>query len=685
MNRFIGARNKCIKNYSPDNDCSFNKYYLLNNNNIELFEQNDIIKKIAETKSGIYNNNSTEDELIIRLEQLGQNPYLSRAIIDLLIVSRKNKELLTLDQRIKEKLLESDQDPAIVFHLLDYCIETRSELLNVRQLENLFHKYHHDYEILKQLVDYVDTFFYEGMEELLEGLLNEPYPENLKLLVIDTLIKLQCSRYSHASVISRLMNLVAKEKNPQVFKDYFEYRRENFTSRDDKDTLTIVQTMFYGDPFSLGMGNSGGLGLLLKNIGNNLGKHQEVKMIITITTSRKLDFSWKLMEKSAPGHYVFRIPLDLDSSSPEDFATKELMIKRTIKKHLRCLGIRPDIFHIRYLDNASLAVAKAAGELNSHLVFTLTPDPHRNMVEKTGSLKSFNPLEALTLVNKITIGDEILCMAQGVLGIGSTKVHDELKEYFPQLVHGKDEFLFQMIGEGIDTEFNYLPVDLKALLCNPELTHHLDEEQLSRPLILNVGRLNRIKAQDQLLIAFAESRLHQDFNLILVGGDRKNPTDEELVMLDFFDTYLADNPKLKGSFVHLDAISNEMVRSLEYALTAARDKGYPNLFVSSSKKEEFGLSILEALSEGLLVFAPTKGGVGTYLKHGSNGFLIDTTNAGTMADDIEKILYHSKLTPLDFDRICRHGRSTVTSSYSSRKITLDFLEFYKKVKEIEIR
>lgn len=685
MNRFIKARNNCIINYNPDNDYSFNKYYLLNNNNTELFEQNELIKKIAETESLIHKNNSTEDELILRLEQLKDNPYLSRAIIDLLIVSRKNRQLEKLDQRIKEMLLKENQDLVIVFHLLDYCIETRSELLNVRQLENLFHIYHHDYEILKQLVDYVDTFFYEGLEELLEGLLNEPYPENLKLLVIDTLIKLQCSRHSHASVISKLMNLVAKEKNPQVFKDYFEYRTENFPRSHDKNTLTIVQTMFYGDPFSLGMGNSGGLGLLLKNIGNNLGEHEEVQKIITLTTSRKLDFVWKLMEKSAPRHYVFRMPLDLDSSSPEDFATKELMIKRTIKKHLRCLGIRPDIFHIRYLDNASLAVAKAAEELKSHLVFTLTPDPHRNMVEKTGSLKSFNQEEALTLVNKITIGDEILCMAQGVLGIGSTKVHKELKEYFPQLSHGKDDFLFQMIGEGIDTEFNYLPVNLKSLLCNPLLTHHLDEEQLLKPVILNVGRLNRIKAQDQLLMAFAESQLHQDFNLILIGGDRKNPTDEEMDMLDFFDTYLADNPKIKGSFVHLDALSNEMVRSLEYALSTGKVAGYPNLFVSSSKKEEFGLSILEALSEGLLVFGPTKGGVRTYLKHGSNGFLINTTNARTMADDIEKILYHSQMTPLDLEQICQKGRSTVARRYSSKKITLDFLEFYKKVKETEIK
>lgn len=685
MNRFIKARNKCINNYHLDNDCSFNKYYLLNNGNYELFEQNDLLKNIAETKSEQHLNNSSEDDLILRLEQLGLNPYLNRAIIDLLIISRKNRKLETLDQKIKEKLLTENQNLVILYHLLDYCIETREELLNVRQLETLFHTYNHDYDIMKQLVDYVDTFRYEGLEELLEGLLNEPYFENLKLLVIDTLIKLQCSRKSHATVINRLMNLVANEKNPQVFKDYFDYRLEQFPISHDPDKMTIVQTMFYGDPFSLGMGNSGGLGLLLKNLGNSLAENIEIEKIITLTASRKLDFGWKLMEKAAPNHYVFRMPLDLDSSNPGDFATKELMIKRTIKKHLRCLGIKPDIFHIRYLDNASLAVAKAASELNSKIVFTLTPDPHRNMVEKTGSLKIFNPDETLTLINKISVGDEILCMAHGVLGIGGTKIHNELKQYFPQLRHGKDDFLFQMIGEGIDTDFSYLPVDLKSILCNPELTHHLDAEKLQRPVILNVGRLNRIKAQDQLLIAFGESRLHQDFNLVLIGGDRKNPTEEEQIMLNFFDTYLENNPDLKGSFVHLDALSNEMIRSLENVLSSRTPGSLPNIFISSSKKEEFGLSILEALCEGWLLFAPTKGGVRSYLKNGSNGFLINTSNARTMINDIENILYHSNMNFEDLAKICQKGISTVKRRYSSRKIALNFLEFYKKVKETGIK
>jgi glycosyltransferase involved in cell wall biosynthesis len=530
-------------------------------------------------------------------------------------------------------------------------------------------------------VDYVDTFSYEGLEEILEGLLTEPYFENLKLLVIDTLINLQCSRNSHASIINRLMNLVENEQNPQVFKDYFDYRLEHFPLTYNKDSLTIVQTMFYGDPFSLGIGNSGGLGLLLKNIGNSLAENIEVEKIITLTTSRKLDFSWKLMEKAAPNHYVFRMPLDLDSSNPQDFATKELMIKRTIKKHLCCLGIKPDIFHIRYLDNASLAVAKAATELKAQLVFTLTPDPHRNMVEKTGSLKNFTPEEALTLSNKIHIGDELLCMAQGVLGIGGTKIKNELKQYFPQLRYGKDEFLFQMIGEGIDTEFSYLPVDLKSILCNPELKYPLDEKHLQKPVILNVGRLNRIKAQDQLLKAFGESRLHQDFNLILIGGNRKKPTAEEKVMLNYIDTYMENNPELKGCFVHLDALSNEIIRSLENALSLRTPGPLPNIFVSSSKKEEFGLSILEALCEGWLVFAPTKGGVRTYLKNGTNGFLINTTSAETIMNDIENILYKSKMTIPDYTNICQNGRSTVSRKYSSSKIALNFLEFYKKVKE----
>lgn len=661
-------------------DQSFNEYYLFHFDSTDIFGQYDFIQKLNNIKKLLSNSSTSEEELFFWLEQIGSNPYLNRAIIDLIIKNQKFHRAKSLDKKILDKLLQDNQDQIVLFHLLDYLIETKTEILNTRQVETLIQIHRYDYNVLKQLVEYINCFKLFQLEKLLEGLLKEPYYENLKLLIIDTIINFRDSKANLTNLISDLNKLVSNEHNLQVFTDYFEYKLKNITMPKKKDSLTIVQTMFYGDPYTTGLGNSGGLGILLKSIGNQLAKSNEVDKIITLTVSKKWDLGWRLVEKAAPNHYVYRMPLSLDPGNPADFATKQLVIKRTILKSMNFLGITPDIFHIRYLDNASLAVAEAARELGSDLIFTITPDPHRNLVEKTGALKKFTTNEVLNVVNKIYVGDKILCLANGVLGIGGAKIRNELRQYFPQLRFGQDHFLFRMIGEGIDTESPYSPVDLKEVLCNKNLSHHISEKNLQRPIILNVGRLSRLKGQDQLLLAWGSSRLHQDYNLILIGGDSKKPSKEELEMLNFFDTYMETHPSLEGFFARLDAISNEDIRSLEKALLKI-EGDLPDIFVSSSKKEEFGLSILEALCEGWLVFAPQKGGVKTYLKHGVNGFLINTSEANSIIQDIENILYQSELTKEDYANICNKGRSTVINRYSIEKIALSILDFYKKVKE----
>ena len=107
----------------------------------------------------------------------------------------------------------------------------------------------------------------------------------------------------------------------------------------------------------------------------------------------------------------------------------------------------------------------------------------------------------------------------------------------------------------------------------------------------------------------------------------------------------------------------------------------PNVYVCSSVKEEFGISILEAMSEGFLVFAPIKGGVVTYLTDGQNGFLIDTTDAVSMQHGIESVLYRSSLQPENFQAIMDRGRRTVLDHFSMDEIAKNFAELYLGLSE----
>ena len=103
---------------------------------------------------------------------------------------------------------------------------------------------------------------------------------------------------------------------------------------------------------------------------------------------------------------------------------------------------------------------------------------------------------------------------------------------------------------------------------------------------------------------------------------------------------------------------------------------YPNIYVCSSAKEEFGISILEALSEGYLTFVPLKGGAKTYLVNGVNGFLVDTASDATLRQDMEHALYHQRRSRSDFKKIQHAGKRTVLDQFSIEEIAKRFLELY---------
>ena len=54
--------------------------------------------------------------------------------------------------------------------------------------------------------------------------------------------------------------------------------------------------------------------------------------------------------------------------------------------------------------------------------------------------------------------------------------------------------------------------------------------------------------------------------------------------------------------------------------------GTGGVYACPSRKEEFGLALLEALAAGLSVVGPDRGGPATYIEDGHSGFLADTTD-----------------------------------------------------------
>ncbi|MBN2826823.1 MAG: glycosyltransferase, partial [Tissierellales bacterium] len=541
MNAFIEMRKVYFEN---NQGVSFPEFYLKNHSFFN--EENDeyrlsLINKMASIRRCYTDEKINEIQMVQALDDLGENVYLDRYIVDLVI---KHKALINgnlLRKELLDRLVDPINTSRILCHLLDICIECDVPLLTGERLRQVFFQHEKDFDALSMLLAYLTHFCIDDFTDVLLEHLGRDIPENIKMQIIDGLLACHFNKKDLKQMLEQKLSLGS---NTNIYLDYLNFTEGEEVEHDAK--IVLFQTAFFGNPEFSGKGISGGLGTLLRTLGNQLVRHQEVSRVITLTINNNWQDGKPFMSYLADHHWLIRLPVYMDNEDQQAFVTKELMIKRSVAKFIKKWQINPDVFHVRYLDNASRTIGLLCKALGAKLVFTLTPDPHRSMVDQAGELAVFRIGETLERLNKIVVGDELLTLADGVVGIGADDVIEELERYFPQLKQPNNPFAFQMIGEGIDIETNPLNFELWTFLRAHAFTHSIDRSHESKPVILNVGRLNRQKGQDRLIKVWGESRLWKDFNLIIIGGNREQLDDEATKMMKSFDEYIKDNPHLKG-------------------------------------------------------------------------------------------------------------------------------------------
>lgn len=642
--------------------------YLENNETVNLNETI-LIKRIKMIKKIELKKTLTQNEIYKLFLLLGEDKYLDRYIIDAILNLFDNSTEENLRSVTKEIISEKKFNNQKLYHLLDMCIECKMNILEREDIYFIFENYKFDLDILSIVIDYLDSFEIDGFKDIIYDLLRYDYPDNIKMQLMTSLFNLYPIGTTDECF---LRENIRTDENKLFFDNYMEFLNGKFTF--DKDNFVILQSMFYGDFEDSGKGNNGGLAVLLKSLGDEISKDDKVSFVFTISISEILDKPFLSYYKDK--HVFFRLPIYMDISKSNPFIKRELFIKRYIGKFLKSSGIDPDVFHIRYLDNASKAIANLSKETGKSFVFTLAPDPHRNMFDERGDLKSFTFDQLMENLNKIKIGDELIYKSDGIIGIGNKAVREELEIYFPQFKEKIVKNKVKMIGEGIQTNISYKEdINLNEFARE----NGKDPSFFEKPIILNVGRLAIQKGQIKLLKAWTNSNLSKTHNLLIVGGDIEKPSREEKKVMDFFENHFKINPELKDKFFHKSAIPNESIKLLERSIIKS-DFEYPHLYICSSIKEEFGIAILEAMSQGFLALAPIKGGVKTYIENGINGFLIDTRSSKTIIRDSEKYIYDLKIDRDKFRRIQKAGKKTVEKNYSMNKIAREFLKFYLSLK-----
>lgn len=225
-----------------------------------------------------------------------------------------------------------------------------------------------------------------------------------------------------------------------------------------------------------------------------------------------------------------------------------------------------------------------------------------------------------------------------------TAVSEDLKNYFVKEIDIPAKSIM-VIPNGIDTT-RFTPGPRNEALLD------LLPEGFGGKILISVGRL--AEAKDQLTLLSAIEILKKqgrNIYLVLVGdGEMRKPLETEIV-----NKKLTDCVNLVGSRSDIDQL-----------LPGA------DVFILSSKREGFPMSILEAMASGLPVIATKVGGIPEVIQDGKNGILVPSQDPASLANAICRVLDDSKYAK----DLGQEARLTIEKNYSLKTITDAYTELY---------
>ncbi|MDJ0318814.1 MULTISPECIES: glycosyltransferase [Arthrobacter] len=498
--------------------------------------------------------------------------------------------------------------------------------------------------------------------------------------------------------------------------------------------LTVAQLFLHADIDATlsraGSGDNGGIATLLVRLGDALVADQapvndeaektekaeksptaeEVSVrslpigrVLTLSRGDVIDAAQSIveLERVKQGHIYARIPLLQPAPASAKAWTLLVAARRGISRMLRAAG-DVHVIHLRMADVGSLAAFDVARALEIPVVFTVAPDPH-------AVIDSMDRAGTLTRENFGTI-DEIehfWFRARLVQRLATNSAHSvffprpNLRRDIINLVGidvAKEPLRHTIVPEGVDLKVIDQAVReaeehaggkpaTAALLELEDLLRGLPPARRGLPLVISVGRFHRIKGMATVVEAWAGSELRDKTNLLLIGGNLKNPSADEREQLGLIDAIVQPADRLKaGLLLPGHQPNNTVARWVAAARTGVPGYAAPlGVYVCGSLKEEFGIALLEAMASGLLVVAPDSGGPATYVEQGRTGFLTTTWDTTMLGDAIVLALEQSVNESTD-DRAA-YARSVVQEQFTIEAMAHTLNHVYTSVHsdDIEMR
>ncbi len=246
-----------------------------------------------------------------------------------------------------------------------------------------------------------------------------------------------------------------------------------------------------------------------------------------------------------------------------------------------------------------------------------------------------------------------------------------------RVISGIDSFdpKFNIVSPGADPDV-FFPFN-ESELRNPVVKEEIQElvfggsaphargilQDKNKPILLAMSRLDVIKNMAGLVDWYARNpELREMANLFLVGGflDPDNSSDRDEVAQIEGMHRLFDEHALEGSarWVEMQTDKN---RVGEIYRSVADTRG---AFVQPALFEGFGLTVVEAMSSGLPVFATRFGGPLEIVEDDVSGFHIDPHHGEDASQRMAEFFKETAEDPTDWDRISNAGVARVKLKYN---------------------
>ncbi len=229
---------------------------------------------------------------------------------------------------------------------------------------------------------------------------------------------------------------------------------------------------------------------------------------------------------------------------------------------------------------------------------------------------------------------------------------------------------------------------LEMVYEDTDVPHRGDLREPDKPVLFAMSRLDRIKNMAGLLSWYAGHEELQDLaNLLLVGGtldpERSSDRDERSQIERMHE--LLDSSGLESHVRWIEMQTDKNRVGALYRLVA--DKR--GAFVQPALFEAFGLTVVEAMSTGLPVFATRYGGPLEIIEHEVSGFHIDPLSGDGAAQMMADFFRRSREDPHVWEEISKGALERVEARYTWKRYANELLRlsriygFWRHISSLE--